>query len=107
MREESLSMDLAQLPALRSRGSRLTAIGDQIRELRLSLDATAEQSAAMVGEVRRLHTARARVNEVLTRVDQLVALERCKQSVDDALQRNDFETAVEQVLRCNYRLIAT
>ena len=98
MREESLSLDMAQLPALSVRGRQLSTIGNQIHELRLSLESSSDQSARMVSHVRRVHTAHGRVQEVLSRVDQLVALERCRHSVEGALHRLDFEAAVEQVL---------
>eukprot|EP00966_Prymnesium_polylepis_P303827 7019224-Prymnesium_polylepis.1 len=96
MRVEALELDALQLPALRSRGEWLTATSGQIRELRLGVEATSEQSGHVSSRVRQLHTARGRVRNVLGRVEQLVALERCSQEVEAALASGDFQAAVEQ-----------
>ena len=77
---------MLQLPALRAKGEWLRRVSDQIAEFRLGLEARAQQTAHASGRIREIHTAHGRVCEVLGKVDQLVALDKCGHAVELALK---------------------
>ncbi|KAL1508356.1 hypothetical protein AB1Y20_004466 [Prymnesium parvum] len=93
----SLQRDAQSLPALRARGEWLSSMSSEFRELRFGLEAATEHSSRISAHVRRLHTESARVREVRSFVEELVALEACGEAVDEALGRQDFGAAVERV----------
>lgn len=98
MRSHALANDTTRLPSLLSQAHWLSQTNEQICALQARLQASCEGSEKVSARVRGLHTARGRVNEVLSCVERLSALEECAEAIGKATAEGDFQLAVRQVL---------